>query len=192
MKGYRYVVLMTLSFLGCALAGCGNDTSAMSDGSGNTSQASACVGSMIGATVTSSIDNCPGCSVSDAARSADGDRSSFSGLAFSTTGGVTTLRATAQPGVVFPAGQSAGALMYVPLANNGAYLDISVTFNTYLGGELQESQSVTSTTIGNLDGAGEDHLYSAGTNKPFDAVELEMSARGQPATVKVYELCSRT
>lgn len=157
---------------------------------------SRCVGSLSGGGTQVSSGNtaasCPTCSISDADKAIDGDRDSFAAITFDPAGGTATLRAIAQPGIVFPAGNQAGILALIPQTESNNFV-ISLNLVTYLEGQLQETGSSETTVIGNLGNSGSDTLFTFTTTKPFDAVEAIMTrdVSAQPITMRIYEFCSR-
>ena len=148
------------------------------------------------ATVSSAVDPaCSDCSVNDASRAADDDLDSAAGVTAGDHPGSCTLlgtqcdpphgvtvRATAQSGVVFPAGNYAAVYLRGPA---GSW---SVQLRTYLAGSLQEQDSMASES-----GSG-DHSSAIAfqTRKTFDAVEvfLANSGTGSVETIDLRELCS--
>jgi len=149
---------------------------------------------------------CIGCTIDHPEAAADGRTDRFASLTLFSLAGAS-LRATAQPGIVYPAGGRAGVL-YSPPANNpnGDNIDAGGTWSygvrTYLRGTLQETGSspVDDEAIASGPSAAQRYL-SIETTKPYDAVEayfsdaqVRIGGQGQvtpgSAAFKVYELCS--
>ena len=99
-----------------------------------------------------------------------------------------SIRATAQPGIVFPAGSKPGAYTHVP-GNSPGY---NVTIKTYLAGVPQET-SRTDSSNSNSDSLTY-FTFAAPATKPFDAVEVLFSNQqplpGDTATLQILEICS--
>jgi hypothetical protein len=104
-------------------------------------------------------------------------------------GGTTSLRATAQSGIVFPAGTFAGITAVCEQESNG-YL---ITISTLLGGTPQES------AVSACDPVQQGFV----TNKPFDAVQVDVQVPPQThiytcypcaaeRSLSVYEFCGGT
>lgn len=171
------------------------------------------------AKVSSVIEpGCARCSVKAANAAADDQAKTFASLSVLSSSvfqGVS-IRATAQPGIVFPAGGRAGVFFSLPNNNpKGENLDsggsTALGIGTYLRGQLQESAGLnTSAPLQNVSSGsynfpGGDalpkHYTYIETTKPYDAVELYVSdtqvrvrKQGQvdvgSAPYKVYEVCS--
>lgn len=195
----------TSSNVGADAANAGADASGAGSDTSNASSGVVFCDSISGgsAKVSSVIDStCIGCSVSDAAAAADGDLNSFASVNADSPmpGQGVSIRATAQPGAVFPAGQNA-TVSFVEMVNGTtvAVANTDVELRTYLGGQLQE----TSTDLQEYDcascGPGS-KPYTAQwfkTAKPFDAVEIFMnppvsSSGATGPAFKVYEICSNS
>lgn len=105
------------------------------------------------------------------------------------------IRATAQSGLVFPAGNTAG--VFGSLSRSGVYSeavngDVAIV-RTYLSGEVQEEVQLEG------DGAAVDvngvtghevTLFKLPTTKPFDAVEFAFGNPAETQTVEIFEFCS--
>lgn len=183
-------LLLSLAVQGTAQAGparelarSGNRTAACDSISGGKS------------TVTTTVDpGCTRCSASDAASAADGQARSFSGLTVLSAASVAqgiAIRATAQPGIVYPAGKRAGVFLTMPDNNpDGDNIDSggSTSFGlaTYLDGKLQDSAGghnrgriINGPDRGNEyftnDRGLPDYYAYFETTKPFDAVEVFIS-----------------
>ena len=167
------------------VAGCGG-----SGGSGGSSSGAYCDSIRGGG--AQFMASCTGCTLSSQNAAVDGNLDSAA-EAVATTGGVNplaTLRATAQPGIVYPAG-SRGGVFFTAYSN--VCDTCSITINTYLGGVLQETQSGAN----NSGGPGSGAFYSAVNSlRPFDAVEIVASGvvapppTGSGRVVDVFEICS--
>jgi len=162
---------------------------------------------------------CLRCAVKKPYAAADDQAKSFASLeVFSSSllQGIS-IRATAQRGIVYPAGGRAGVFFSRPDNDpNGDNIDsggsYSLGIGTYLGGKLQESAGLLNTnevlsearTGGyNFPGGStlaNEYVYIQ-TTKPYDAVELyvtdtqvRVGGDGQTevgsAPYKVYEICS--
>ena len=172
---------------GVFLAGCSGGDGA---GDGLAAQVKSCVGSLSGGgtSVTESF-SCTACSNRNRDLSIDGRGDTFAG--FSLVGGTYTIRATAQSGVLYPAGSFAGALMRIPQSYSPGS---NWTIRTYKGGVMQETRST-----GNAAGddpsnpSGTDSLYGLATTMDFDSVEISLTG-GSSSTngeIRLYEFCSR-
>lgn len=132
-----------------------------------------------GATVTSSGP------VSNSNAAADGDLGTYAALNLSVTSQTASVRATAQDGIVYPAGSKAGA--FVLYANQGS-ANVT-TIRTYLNGAPVEA-STPGTSIFEPAGPG---FYSGFTaTAPFNAVEFNETDNGTSGSpdYRVYEICS--
>ncbi len=142
---------------------------------------SPCIGSFLGGT-TLAIPGCVGCKIVSADLAIDGLADTYASMNFSSfdVAGSGVLRATAQPGVVFPAGNMAGAMMELVGGLHHAMIIV-----TYLGSAVQE--------IANGQSIGGEPLRVFKTTKDFDAVEIQIHApEGSPyGEYRVYEFCGR-
>ena len=176
--------VFVLPLLSLALAAC-------DAGNGDPAAGGSCVGSFAGGAVTQVAGGCSICGTRDGEQAVDGQRGSFASVQLA--GGELDFRATAPAGVVFPAGNFAGALMLIP---QGYSPQTTWVVTTYLGGVPQESR-----TPANAEGddpanpTGTDDYYGFRTALAFDAVEFRMSG-GSPGIngnsvpdVRVYEFC---
>jgi len=172
--------LMPLGFA-LAMAGCG--------GGGDGLAAGAFCESVSGgsAQLTSS---CVGCTITQAGAAADRNLASAASATAmpGATNATATIRATAQPGVVYPAGSNAG-VFYTPYSN--VCSNCAVTINTYLDGAPAESRS----GVNNSTGSDPAVLYtSVNALMPFDAVEIvfngTISPLGDGLILKAFEICS--
>lgn len=137
-------------------------------------------------------NSCLGCTISNAADAADGSLGS-SAVAVTAAGATTataTIRATAQNGIVYPAGSTAG-VFYTPGRDEGCN-NCGITVSTYMNGARQESQSGTNNS--NVDGAPSAFFTGINTTLPFNAVEIvdtgAVSPTGGSLHLQVYEICS--
>lgn len=143
-----------------------------------------------GGQVTSSIDPaCGSCSATSTSAAADGDAETYAALSVNGASNPqgASIRATAQQGTTFPAGQLAGAFMSIPAGTGQSY---SYEIRSYLGGVLQEVLKANSAQAGVSGGASKAYL-GAETTKAFDAIEVFVSntqAGGTPE-FDVYEVC---
>jgi hypothetical protein len=121
-------------------------------------------------------------------KAADGDLHSYGALVFSPSG-TGTIRATAQDGIVFPAGSRVGAFVtYLNQSGSNA-----TTLRTYLDGILVESENPGSGFFDPTYGDTPAGFYTGFvTSAPFDAVEFsEVTSGGtQTSEYRVYEICS--
>lgn len=174
-------LLPAVLLLGCGSGGGGSDPAADS----------ACIGSFVGGTDTSQNIQCTSfCGFpEDPRRAFDGDRASYAGYAWG-AGSTAVLGVRAQSGVVFPAGNFAGALMLIP----PAYVGTQWTISTYLDGVPQETRTPENASGDDpANPSGTDEFYGFTTSLPFDEVQLAMSggaAAINPREVRVYEFCS--
>lgn len=133
---------------------------------------------------------CATCSASDLSNAIDGNARSVAVLQMpSGASGSLILRATAQDGVVFPAGSNAGAAFQL---NFGASTSTVATLTTYMDGVMQESEQA-----GAINGVGSttnDSIFvrSFRTSLSFDAVEYQFSRSGGTGEVdlRMAEFCS--
>lgn len=164
-----------------------------------------------GSTVSTTFSQgCLDCDIVDEAKVADDVARSFASLTINdappTQGG--SIRVTAQSGVVFPAGQEAGAYITIPDQPGGTQVQLlssnAIAIKTYLAGALQEETSALAEPRVKLQAVSGDpelpeSYVSFTTSKVFDAVELFISNSqttigtegvSQTPPYKVYELCS--
>jgi hypothetical protein len=137
--------------------------------------------------------SCNGCAFSDTSAAADGDLFTAASVTVSavSTAVTATIRATAQNGIVYPAGNQAGIFF---TDNSDVCGNCGVTINTYLGGQLQESDTGLSNSNVNGQGSRAEYFTSVNTTKPFDAVEVVYSGATTPGNsgtfLEVFEICS--
>jgi hypothetical protein len=136
-----------------------------------------------GSTVTSTG---PAFSVADAA---DGSLYSHGELRLTTASQSGSIRATAQDGVVFPAGSVAGVFStYMNQGTSNATL-----IRTYLEGVQVETASPLAVIFEPTEGGtGAEFFVGFETSQPFDAVEFSETDNGANGTAeyRVYEICS--
>lgn len=173
MKRTSFVAVTMLT------VGCGGG------GSGGSGGAVAACASISGG--TSSVTSTGPASNTSAA--VDGDLFSHATLALTSSSQSGSIRATAQSGVVFPAGSRAG--VFASLLNQGT---ANVTMiRTYLNGALVESRSPANAIFEQPNGDTGAGLYiGLVTTAPFDAVEFAETDNGANGTTdyRVYEICS--
>lgn len=125
----------------------------------------------------------------NAAKAADGDLGSYGALHLTATSQSGTIRATAQDGVVFPAGSRVGA--FVSFLNQGN--SNATTIRTYLDGVLIENGDPGSGFFDFTGGGTPADFYTGFVaSAPFDAVEFSEIDTGGNGTAeyRVYEICS--
>lgn len=153
---------------------------------------STCSAGFSGAELTTTTSDCSGCRVDNASAANDGNGGSGAQLIFNATrlnpaGGRISLTAR---GRAFGGGSTVGAYLQFPYSNS-AYTNVAVSFVTYREGVQQEMLDGSSTGVGNIEGAGTTQFYGQPTRLPFDSVEVltSLSGSGEPATVRLYEIC---
>lgn len=172
---------ITIVLLATALAGCGGGGAG---GGGGAVTSAACDSITGGGSTVSSTGP-----ATDAADAADGSQYTYGILELTSTSQTGTLRATAQDGVVFPAGSRAGA--FAEYLNQGSSNVTSI--RTYLDGVLVESSSPATSIFDPTDGGIPAAVYTGFvTSAPFDAVEFSEVDNGANGTAeyRVYEICS--
>lgn len=140
--------------------------------------------------VTTATDaGCVNCGVTNAPAAIDGDVNSAARVVVNSAvpaQGVT-LRATAQAGVIFPAGRLAGLYYSAPA---GTTQNTTVTISTLAGGVVQELS--TSSNTSGIGGGRSKSFSGIRTTKPFDAVEIAIrnsQVESEPV-FQVFEFCS--
>lgn len=141
-------------------------------------------------------NDCTNCAVGDADSVIDGDLASAAVLSTPLSGTIT-IRGTAQPGVVFPAGLSAGVFVEKPSSTaDGSF---RLTVRTFLEGAEVDSQVVyaraggTETAVGRSVFTDDGDYYGiSSASGPFDAVELELARTAvvSGSDFSVFELCT--
>lgn len=136
---------------------------------------------------------CIQCSTESPEQAADGDLSTAALLVMPLGAGPggATLRVTAPPGVVFPAGTIAGADFSSGLETLGAVVLYTPTLRTLLGGVVQE-QSQLNAVLGTRAQGFESQQLTA--TKPYDAIEfyarLGASSAASEVRLRINELCN--
>jgi hypothetical protein len=135
--------------------------------------------------------------VTDAQAAVDGNLNSFAPMNLGQTvdeqpaADAASIRATAQEGIVYPAGSRAGVFVTM---NNPGPSDIALV-RTYLDDQLVETAS-PGNTISEPAQRGTDaqRYFGLTTSAPFDAVEFSASTTPEegaaPPDYRVYEICS--
>jgi hypothetical protein len=128
----------------------------------------------------------PAANVGDAA---DGNLYSYGALQLTTAEQSGSIRATAQDGVVFPAGSRAG--VFTSYLNQGT--SNATTLRTYLNGVPVETASPLAWSFEPAyGGTGAEFYLSFETTQPFNAVEFAETDNGANGTAqyRIYEICS--
>lgn len=142
------------------------------------------------ARLTTRIDpGCTQCRIGNAAAAIDGDVGSAAAVVVNGAAPAqgVALRATAQSGVIFPAGRLAGVFYSAPA---GTAQNTAITISTLAGGLVQETTS--SNNMSGIGGGRSRNFTGLRTTKPFDAVEVFINntqAETDP-TFQVFEFCS--
>lgn len=131
---------------------------------------------------------CGTCASSSEAQSIDGNFDTKGSATFpNISGGTIELRATAQSGVVFPAGSSAG-VVYGLTGTNQVAMTLSIV--TYLAGAQQQTYQIFTSGSGGGDGSKKKTVFTS--TMPYDAVALSYNrASGSAASLDAYEFCSK-
>ena len=188
MKNVRHGCLAgaVLGFLSACGGGGG-------DGGGGGSAGLNCAAITGGNTQVTPTLNCAGCTVSNAPAAIDGNTETYASLFIPAgVGGTLALRATAQDGIVYPAGTPA-AVIYAIDRSSGNTLNTAETITTYLDGAPQQTGNAGS--VNNVSGGDVQRGRRAiGTAQQFDAIELAYAQSGGSASseVQVYEFCTST
>ena len=138
-----------------------------------------------GSSVTSTVDPaCSGCSVSNERAAADGDLGTGATVTISPVIGASdgvSIRATAQHGVVFPAG--AEPVIHFSKANGRLCRGMS----TYLDGAVQDSSPAFCFQEANA--SGYDSMVAS---LPFDAVQIDLTSTEalENAVIDIDEICA--
>ena len=178
---------MCALFLIAACGGGGNDSSGNPFGINCTAISGG--GTQATQSVQCSVANCTG-NNKDAA--IDNNLSSFATLRMEqNASGNVKLRATAQNGIVYPAGTPA-AVVYGLTRTGGNSTGAVQTITTYLGGVQQETNNVGNS--GGVQGGNETAGRRAmGTTLQFDAIELTyLQTGGAAVEIQLYEFCTST
>lgn len=138
---------------------------------------------------------CAGCSVSAGHNSIDGNFDTFTQISMSAVGaGGIDLRAIAQHGIVYPAGNRAGAIVNA-ISIDPVFYEKELTgifsVRTYLDGALQEVVHAAPAVIEPEPLVDAPSFVGGRTTKPFDAVELNFYAEslGLRTYLYVFEFC---
>jgi hypothetical protein len=146
-----------------------------------------------GSTVTHDSSKCFDCSVTDDSKAADGDLTTYATVSVPTsfTQQGASIRATAQLGLVFPAGQRASVYFISPTSGGFNPPDTSVTLTTYLDGQKQEDGSSYQTVLADPANGKPYTFKGFVTGKAFDAVEVMVSNTELASGAwKINEICS--
>lgn len=148
----------------------------------------------VNATVVTRVDNTVTMSVANPNNAIDGSLTTPATLTVNGSTGPTqgvAIRATAQNGIAFPAGKTAGAFYSVPSGTAQTY---TVTIRTLLGNSsIQESNASDNSGGGSgVSGGHPSRFTGIVTTKPFDAVEVVVSnTQSEPMPrFEVFEICS--
>jgi hypothetical protein len=120
---------------------------------------------------------------------ADGSLYSYGVLQLTSTAQTGSIRATAQSGVVFPAGSRAG--VFTSYLNQGT--SNATSLRTYLNGVPAETASPLAMSMEPAyGGTGAEFYLSFETAQPFNAVEFSETDNGANGTAhyRIYEFCS--
>lgn len=185
-----------LTFLSATLVAC----SAGSGGSdpAKAASADACTTISGGGTVVSwtfpngSVE----CEIGNPDQAADGSTDTAATIATAVVlGGDCAVRVTAQPGVVYPAGNVASVLAFMNWSGASTPSgDHYAVARTYLQGVAQDEVVFSQANPGVIvDGthSTEKRFFDVPTTKPFDAVELSVGSPGREESVQLYEFCSQ-
>lgn len=186
LSSFRVAAVVASLLLGSCLGGGGADD-AIADLTG------ACESITGGdATVASNrADGCFGCQVESEEQAADGDLSTFATVTVpvSFAGQGVSIRATVQPGLIFPSGQRAGVFFKAPASSGFGEAPLAVTITTHLAGERQETPTAYE-LVEVSDGV---FFKSFKTSKVFDAVEIMVSnTQGASGPFEIQEICSNS
>lgn len=184
----------SIAVLGLLLAGCSSGSSdgdvsgAPGPGAG---PASSCVFITGGQTTARSL--CANCTVDHEELAIDGNTQTFAQVTFPDTQPATgSVRAVAQPGVIFGPLGVAGAIVGFQGGDQSAY-NSGVTLRTYLQDVLTGESSATQVSPNIIAGEGSSSAagYTFLAVAPFDAVEVAYTRVGlEVRTMRVHELCS--
>lgn len=134
--------------------------------------------------------SCVGCNVSNPGQAIDGNGSSFATLNLpANSAGSVTLRATAQSGVVFPAGSLAGMVHSI---SYGTSAGLAISLVTYAGGVQQEQFNFNSGAGSSSQDPASPGRVSYTTAQQYDAIELNFTRASGTGVVeaRVHEFCS--
>jgi hypothetical protein len=119
-------------------------------------------------TAFSAAQTCPECSADTPEKAVDGTDATYAtlNLADGLQSSAVTFRATAPPGVVYPAGGNAGVVFSAPQREG----NIEVIVRTYLAGALQEEDCESSSQFDD----DSRMVIGVSTTLPFDAIEARL------------------
>ena len=154
------------------------------------SAAAQCTSITGGNTTATPISDCNACTTLYPARAIDGDGSSAAKVVVAANAaGTNGVRATAQRGIVNPAGSVPGAVIQL---TQGASVSMNTRgiVRTYLNNRLQDQKvfdtgSLDVNAVGGLSG-----LVNVKATKPFNSVEVVFDGAYTGYLIDVYELCS--
>lgn len=181
--------ILTSACVGVLLTACGGGDG--EDNGGEISPTSKAHCESITGGASSLTATCDGCTISNQERAADGDLDTPAIATVELTAASATMiiRATAQDGVVFPAGSHPG-VFFTGLRSSCD--TCGTTIRTFLQGEEQESQPGFTNT--DTTEAASEHVSFFEATMPFDAVEIEDAGVVTPGVedtiYRVYEICS--
>jgi hypothetical protein len=200
---FKHTRSVSLSLVATLLVACGGGggagTSVSGNSGGGNSALFACATVGGGsATINATCVNCPQNAIANSASAIDTNLDTAATFSFyhpaDQASNTSSLRltATAQSGIVFPAGGKAGLIFGLPTGQNVRF---SATINTYLSGTLQDSRNVVAGNNGATN--GEIRYYgfdsSTPTTKQFDSVELlltETLPSLEQHTYRAFEFCA--
>jgi hypothetical protein len=162
-----------------ALAGCKNSVQ---------TQSSTCDSITGGSSQFTS--SCTSCAIATPSAAADGNLNTSADITPNSgaTGDSATMRATAQSGIVFPAGSKPGVMLTQPRFDSTANDVI-----TYMNGAMQERLAGNSTAAIKPGGGQAAAYFTFTSTKQFNAVEFTTTntwPSGQSPVYRIYELCS--
>lgn len=139
----------------------------------------------------SAISDCRACTTLYPDRAIDADPKTAAMVVVGVNdAGRSGLRATAQRGIVYPAGSRPGALIKVTKVGSVAQ-DTKGVLSTYLNGKLQDQRTFSAGGDTTVNGVGTlEGLNSLKASKPFNAVEVTFSGVYTNYNLEVFELCS--
>ena len=131
-----------------------------------------------------------GCTIANPQAAADGNLDTSADITpvAGATSDSATFRATAQSGIVYPAGSKPGVMLTQPPFDSTAN-DVV----TYLNGAMQERMSGNSTAAIQPGGGGANAYFTFTSTKQFNAVEFTTTnswGSGKSPVYRVFEICS--
>lgn len=187
----KNLIGVSLAAVLAACSGGGGDGGSGDDG-GSVVAGSACEYITGGGTTTLLTPGCPSCTSEGEASSIDGNSDTHATIVFpALASGDMALRATAQSGVVYPAGSHPGAI--VSGSSSGGFVQSDLEIRLYFEGALVGVNSVAS--INGVGGGAQNPTpYYVSYTAPvqFDAVEIGFyRATGDGESVlNIHEFCS--